>query len=156
MSDAQVFPPREGVQAPRRRGSRTPSRRAPIAATAAWAERRKLASSKFARRLAVPRTSRRVRLFFPLEHRVVRAETCKQCRDRVAVTNDDAIHSPHFARLRGDARACVAAPTSAKRGLGSRRGDLEARGTARLGERAVREKSPTPCGDGVLDEPPTT
>ena len=120
------------------------------AATAARAERRRLASSKLARRFAVPRTSRRVRFSSHSMHRVVGAEPREQ------VQRWRRRHESRRGRRRAprgtsrDAEPARGADES-QRGLGTGRRHLERRRSAGLRERAVGDERAAPGANGVVD-----
>ena len=113
------------------------------AATAACAERRRLASSKFTRRFAVARTSRRWRSSSQLRTVSVGAHEREHRADRLAVADDDPVHAAHLAGLRGDAEAAGRADERHRR-LVAGAGDLERGRAARIGEAAVREERAAP------------
>ena len=127
--------------------SRARSTRAP-AATAARAERRRLASSKLASRLAVARTSRRIR-------RSSQAMSDSWAPSRVSSAP---MASPSRMTTRSTPRTSRAlalmprrraAPTRASAASGPGAGDLQRGGAAGLGERAVGQEGAAPGGDGV-------
>ncbi len=136
---------RAGARGCRRRGSPAPaSTRAP-AATAARADRRRLASSKLARRFAEARTSRRIR-------RSSQASTDSWAPSRVSMA---AMASPsrittrsipaHLTRLGADAEP-PGRPDQGEGGLGARTGHLQGHRAARFGERTMGEEGATPRG----------
>ena len=84
----------------------------------------------------------------PGHQRLVGAEAGEQRADRVAVADHDAVDAADLAGLGLDAEPAGGADQG-EGGLGTGAGDLERRGAAGLGERAVREERPAPGGDGV-------
>ena len=134
--------------------SRARSTRAP-AATAARAERRRLASSKLASRLAVARTSRRIRRSSQASTASWAPSRVSMRADGVAVADDDPVDPAHLAGLGRDAEPARRTDEGQRR-LGPGAGDLEGRGPARLGERAVGQEGPAPGGLGVARREPLT
>ena len=122
--------------------------RAP-AATAARAERRRFASSKLASRLAVARTSRRMR-----RSSQASTDSCAPMRVSsapIASPSRTTTRSlPRTSRALADDAEPAADADERQRGLGGRAGDLERAGAAGLGERAVREERAAPGGLGVV------
>ena len=139
---------RAGGRGRPRRGSPAPAATRAPAATAARADRRRLASSKLASRLAVARTSRRIRRSSQASTAVVRAEPGEQRADRVAVADDDPVDAAHLAGLGADAEPAGRTDQRERR-LGPGAGDLQRRGAARLGQRAVGEERAAPGRLGV-------
>src|SRR4051794_26981755 len=79
---------------------------------------------------------------------LVCSEPGQQVSDRVTVADHDAVDTTHLARLGADAQA-AGRPDECESRLGARAGDLERRGPAGLGERAVRQEGAAPGSDRV-------
>ena len=88
----------------------------------------------------------------PGQHALVRAEPGQQRADRVAVADHHPVDAAHLAGLGHDAQP-PGRPDQRQRRLRTRAGDLESRGPARLGQRAVGQERAAPGGLGVADRP---
>ena len=107
-----------------------------------------MASSKLASRLAVARTSRRIRRSSQAISDSWAPRRVSSCADRVAVADHDPVDAAHLAGLGRDAEPAGRADQR-EGGLRTGAGDLERRRAAGLGQRAVREEGAAPGGDGV-------
>lgn len=85
----------------------------------------------------------------PLGGDVHRADRLQHAADALGLADDDARHTAHLARLRGDADAAGGADDGHP-GLARRAGDLERSRAARLGQAARSEEGSAPDGGEVL------